>query len=214
MGKVQPRSPAEIRRRRLTLLVFMLLVCNFAVDALVLRKMRAAKFAQEPRTMRVETSLGPQLPSEGLRDQFDRPFRLTDAPARWSLLFFGFTRCPDVCPATMQILAEAWRQLDDAPKVRERSRVVLVSVDPTDDAASLRTYVGAFDPSFIGVRGEETAVATLTSKAGVLVETRGMGIEHSGAVLLVDPSGRAVRVFTPPLDASELATALRSSVER
>lgn len=214
MPSDSPRPPAETRRRRLILLVFALLVVNFAVDALVLRKMRAAKLAQEPRAVRIETGLGPQLPSEGLRDQFDRPFRLTDAPPRWSLLFFGFTRCPDICPATMQVLADAWRLLDDAPKVRERSRVVLVSVDPADDAASLRAYVGGFNPAFVGVHGDETAVAALTGKAGILVEAGAMGIEHSGAVLLVDPAGRAVRAYTPPLDATELATALRSSAER
>lgn len=69
-----------------------------------------------------------------------------------TLLFFGYTYCPDVCPVHMATLSAALREV--APEVREMVRVVFVSVDPARDTPErLRQWLSAFDPSFVGVRG-------------------------------------------------------------
>ena len=87
-------------------------------------------------------------------------------PARlqnhWSLLFFGFTHCPDVCPTTLGMLAQTEKTLADLP-AEQRPQIVLVSVDPQRDSPEqLASYVRFFSPSFTGVTGSQEAIDKFT----------------------------------------------------
>jgi protein SCO1/2 len=144
------------------------------------------------------------VPEFALVDQDGRPFRRSDLAGRWSLLFFGFTHCPDVCPSTLATLAAARRELADLPEPL-RPRVVLVTVDPERDTAeALKTYVAFFDPSFTGVTGEAAAISTLTAQLGVAVrqgprdEDGNYTVDHTAAVFLVDPDGALAGIFSTP----------------
>ncbi len=136
-----------------------------------------------------------------LVDQDGAPFdqgRLAGAP---SLLFFGFTHCPDVCPQTLALLA----QLDHDPPVADL-RTVFVTVDPArDDVAALKAYVGAFSPRMIGLTGSDEAIDGLLKSAGALRERHdlpggGYTMDHSAIIFLLDREARLVAVFSPPLD--------------
>ncbi len=95
-------------------------------------------------------------PDFTLTDQNGQPFRLSDQRGKVVLLNFGYTNCPDVCPVTLADLAKA-RQLLGADA--NRVEVVFVTIDPQRDTPErLRTYLGAFDPTFIGVTGAATAM--------------------------------------------------------
>lgn len=144
-----------------------------------------------------------------LVDQDGAPFdrqRLAGAP---SLLFFGFTHCPDVCPQTLALLA----QLDHDPPVADL-RTILVTVDPArDDAAALKAYVGAFSPRMIGLTGTDEAIDSLLKSAGALRARHdqpggGYTMDHSATVFLLDREARLVAVFTPPLDPPALRSDL------
>jgi protein SCO1/2 len=135
-----------------------------------------------------------------LSDQDGRPFdqaRLTGAP---SLLFFGFTHCPDVCPQTLALLA----QLDHDPPLAAL-RTLLVTVDPErDDVASMKRYVGAFSPRMTGLTGADEQIDALmrsvgAARARVPLPGGGYSVDHSATVFLIDRDGRLVAVFTPPL---------------
>ena len=119
----------------------------------------------------------------------------------WSFVFFGFTRCPDVCPTTLSVMAQAERRL---AATGASFKGVLVSVDPErDDRESLSTYVRAFSERFLGVRGELTELAKFARQVHVVFakvpDNRivsgtgsaegGFTVDHSGNIVVIDPRG-------------------------
>jgi len=136
-----------------------------------------------------------------LVDQDGAPFDLQRLAGAPSLLFFGFTHCPDVCPQTLALLA----QLDHDPPVADL-RTLLVTVDPArDDVAAMKAYVGAFSPRMIGLTGPDEAIDGLMKNLGAArlkQEQPGGGytMDHSATVFLTDRQARLVAVFTPPFD--------------
>lgn len=160
----------------------------------------------------VATLLQPPRPVSHLSlvDQDGQPFEITRLKNRWSLLFFGFTHCPDVCPATLSVLAQVETQLQDLSD-SQRPQIVLVSVDPQRDTPEqLKKYVGFFSPTFLGATGSEEQVAAFTRAMNVPVMTRPLGeghytVDHSAAIFLIDPSGALHALFSTPHDAAKIA---------
>ncbi len=111
------------------------------------------------------------------------------------LVFFGFTRCPDVCPITLGVLARAYQSL--TPQQREQVQVQLVSVDPQHDTpAVLRQYLNRFDPSFRGFTGTE-AQTQQAAKSFYVMNTRSSNntILHGEEVAVLDKQGHYRRVY-------------------
>ena len=107
------------------------------------------------------------------------------------LMSFGFTNCAAVCPVTLATLAEAKRALGDEGRVVQ---VLFVSVDPErDDATRMRTYVAAFDPTFLGVTGAAEDLATMRKAYGVTADRHASGdtyvMDHTSSVFLIDRAG-------------------------
>jgi protein SCO1/2 len=133
--------------------------------------------------------------------------RLKGAP---TLVYFGFTHCPDVCPVTLLELAQVVKT-----GVVAGLRVVFISVDPARDTPSqLAQYVHAFDPDFIGLTGTPAMLQSVTHRFGVAflrVNLPGgdYTMDHSSTIFLLDARGRNVAVFTPPYDAKSLTADLR-----
>jgi protein SCO1 len=115
-----------------------------------------------------------------------------------TLVYFGYTHCPDVCPTTMADIAQALRQSSAA--VRRKVSVVFVTVDPYRDSAPvLRRWLNGFDTSFIGLRGSLAQVITAQRAAGLpvsRVSRNGKTIEHSAEVLAYTPDGIAHVLYT------------------
>jgi protein SCO1/2 len=133
--------------------------------------------------------------------------RLQGAP---TLVYFGYTRCPDVCPVTLLQLAQVVKT-----GVVPGLRVLFITVDPARDTpAQLAQYVHAFDPDFIGVTGTAAMVQTLAHRFGVAflrVDLPGgdYSLDHSSTIFLMDSRGRNVAVFTAPYDVKSLTADLR-----
>jgi protein SCO1/2 len=136
--------------------------------------------------------------------------RLKGAP---TLVYFGYTHCPDVCPVTLLQLAQVVKS-----GVVPGLRVVFITVDPARDTpAQLAQYVHAFDPDFIGLTGTAAMVQTMAHRFGVAflrVDLPGgdYGLDHSSTIFLMDARGRNVAVFTPPYDVKSLTADLRRTV--
>jgi protein SCO1 len=150
------------------------------------------------------------LPAVELVDEHGRPFRPHDFAGHWSLLYFGYTYCPDVCPLTLVALAAMKSQLP-AP-LAQRVEYYLVSVDPQRDTpARLREYVAYFDPSFHGLTGTPDALAALAEATYTLFEVPNEPdgdnylVSHSSNVVLLDPAGQLYALFTPPQDPATMA---------
>jgi protein SCO1/2 len=133
-----------------------------------------------------------------LTDHTGRARGLEDFRGKAVVLFFGFTRCPDVCPTTLADAAQAMRQLGP---VAERVQVVLVTVDPERDTGEvLAKYVTAFDARFLGLRGDLEATRRAAKEFKVYFEKRpgkspqDYSIDHSAQSYVLDPQGR-LRLF-------------------
>ena len=127
-----------------------------------------------------------------LGDTQGRARHLEDFRGKAVVLFFGFTRCPDVCPTTLAEVAAAVKSLGpDA----ERVQVVFVTLDPERDTRqALAEYVRAFDPRFIALRGDEAATQRVAKDFKIYYEKRKQGatytIDHSAQAYVIDPQGR------------------------
>jgi protein SCO1/2 len=145
-----------------------------------------------------------------LTDHLGQPFGNLQLQGHPSLLFFGFTHCPDVCPTTLALLANLARR-QPLPGLQ----LIFVTVDPArDDTAMLRNYVTAFSPAMIGLRGEDAALDPLmTSLAAVRFVQQGPGasytVDHSSTLYLIDAQGRLAAVFTPPFALAALEADLK-----
>jgi protein SCO1 len=150
-----------------------------------------------------------------LTDEAGRPFTRHDLQGRPTLVFFGFTHCPDVCPTTLAKLARIVKAAA-VPGLR----VLLVSVDPARDRPEqLRQYVHAFDAQFKGATGDEAQIERLAHEFGVAVARVDLGggdytVDHSATVFLLDAEARRVAVFTPPFEIQPFAADLRAVSDR
>jgi protein SCO1/2 len=149
----------------------------------------------------------PALPAVALIDQSGHPYATGDLEGRFSLMFFGFTHCPDVCPITLQVLAETRAALAET----EAPQVLFVSVDPRRDTPErIAAYLASFDPAFRGVTAELEALDPLLKQLGVLVQTHGSGdgtytVTHNSTVYLIGPRAELLAVFSGPHEAQAIA---------
>ena len=147
-----------------------------------------------------------------LIDDAGRPFSAAQLRGRPSLVFFGFTHCPDVCPTTLVKLA----QVKKSGAIADL-RVLLVSIDPQRDTPPvLSQYVHAFDPQFIGLTGDPAAINKVAADFGVAVERVELPggdytMDHSATLYLLDNHVREVAVFTPPFDVKQISRDLRTA---
>ena len=150
-----------------------------------------------------------------LTDHRGLSFTGDDLTGRWTLIFFGFTHCPDICPTTMAELAELKSQLADTEA--SDARVVMVSVDPARDTPDrLAQYVPYFHPDFIGVTGEFADILSVAQRLNapfrkVSEPDGGYQMEHSANVMLMNPRGDYHGFFRAPLDIPKMRVTLRST---
>lgn len=137
------------------------------------------------------------------------PFSRAQLTDGWTLWFFGFTNCPDICPMTLVTLDLVDKALADAGAARPR--VVMMSVDPARDTPErLAEYVPYFNEDFVGVTGSMGEVRQLTERLGIIVQyTAGDGdhytVDHSSQLMLMGPDGLVYAVLPSPHEPSALA---------
>ena len=156
-----------------------------------------------------------KIPEFNLVDQNGEAFTHSRLEGVWTLIFFGFTHCPDVCPTTMAFLNEFMGSLEGTEA--EDTQVVMVSVDPARDTIEiLAEYVPYFNPAFIGVTGEfldvhrfATALNTPFRKAPG--QGKDYQVDHSANVVLVNPRGDYHGFFRAPLDLGKMKVTYRSA---
>jgi len=155
---------------------------------------------------------GRSLPAFRLVDQNGQPVSAAHLEGKWSLLFFGYTFCPDICPATLAELRELRGKLP--AELLQRLRVVLVSVDPARDTPEqLARYVGYFAADFQGWTGELDEIQRLSSRLGIPFipadnSKPGYTVSHSGNLALIAPDGKQQGFIRAPLNTARLVAAL------
>jgi protein SCO1/2 len=150
-------------------------------------------------------------PDTMLSDTEGRPFSLASSTdKRLTLIFFGYTHCPDECPTTMATLASAMLQLDAAD--RDDVQVVFVTTDPARDTGPvIRHWLDHFDPSFVGVTGPLPKIKHVAETLGVPVSqgrrlpSGGYDVTHGTQVLALDGTNTVPVVWTLGATAPEFA---------
>ncbi len=151
----------------------------------------------------------------GLVDHTGAPFTNDSLKDQWTLVFFGFTYCPDVCPTTMAFLNGFLKDLEGT-EVSQDTKVVMVTVDPARDTVEkLADYVPWFNPEFVGVTGEfmdlhRFATALNTPFRKVPGQDENYQVDHSANVILINPKGDYHGFFKAPLDAAKMKLTYRS----
>ena len=150
------------------------------------------------------------MPDVTLTDGTGRPYNLVASPSKpVTLLFFGYTHCPDVCITVLADVASALSRVDAS--ARSQIQVVFVTTDPSRDTAKrIRTYLDRFDPSFIGLTGDIATIKKAAGRVGVEMEGRkklpsgGYEVGHGAQVIGFDKSRQGVVLWTPSTPIADL----------
>jgi protein SCO1/2 len=153
------------------------------------------------------------------------PFQLTDQSGKrvsdkdfrghYMLIYFGYSFCPDVCPTTLAVMAQALEKLGDQSR---RITPILITIDPERDTPKvLEDYVKAFGPSFVGLTGSADAIKDVEKKYRVYAVKRPLeggnyGMDHSSVIYLMGPDGKLVSFYDEAISPDDLAKDLRAKI--
>ena len=130
---------------------------------------------------------------------------------KWSIVFFGYTHCPDVCPITLQVMKNVVTKLEEQNK--EAPQIVFMSVDPVRDTSEImKNYISFFNEDFVGITGDVNSVHSLTRSLGIVAsftanaeDPENYIVDHTASLLLIDPQKRVRGKITPPHEAATIA---------
>ena len=145
-------------------------------------------------------------------------FTKSDLKGKWTLMYFGFTRCPDECPTTMYQMSKLVKVLREKEFPLEDKQWVLVSIDPERDSADdIDKYAKGFDQDFVGVVNSRPMLLSLATQLSVNnVMPSGNAMDHShldnhvNNIILLNPKGEFAGIFRPPFDISRLSLTYQS----
>ncbi|MCK5880685.1 MAG: SCO family protein [Sinobacterium sp.] len=147
-----------------------------------------------------------------LLDKNAKPFTKADLKGSWSLVFFGFTHCPDVCPTTLATLNQFYQQMKKEPANRvllDSTRIILVSVDPAKDTPQvLKNYVTYFNPNFNALTGEFISIYNFATNLNApfkkVVQGSDYTVDHSAYIFVLNAHGDFQGFIKPPIDVASL----------
>jgi protein SCO1/2 len=155
-----------------------------------------------------------EIPAFNLTDETGQSFNNSQLQDKWSLIFFGYTSCPDICPTTLQNLNFIY---EDLITIANNSQVLLVSVDPKRDTQErLAQYITYFNPDFKALRAEHDVLFpfsrnlglmyAITDKDGNTSNEDDYWVDHSASLVLINPEGKIEAIFKPEQEVGELPT--------
>ncbi|WXL26108.1 SCO family protein [Ectopseudomonas mendocina] len=196
--------------------VFVLIAIVALVLGLTVNKVMNSKGQADPTALLdAGIVLLPQsrsLPALTMTNQDGQPVQLDQLKGKWSLLFFGYTFCPDICPATLAQVRQLQGQLP--AEALAQLQTILVTVDPARDSPEqLKKYLGFFDAGFTGLTGsldDTQKLANAVSIPFIPADTskENYTVDHSGNLVLVGPDGRQRGFIRAPINNEKLAAQL------
>jgi protein SCO1 len=140
-----------------------------------------------------------------LTDHNNMPFSLSRLKNRWSIIFFGYTHCPDICPTVLGDMAALFEQLRLDKKIYNNSQGIFISVDPGRDTPELlKEYVAYFNEDFTGVTGEPDQIKKLSKQLGAVYlispekdEDGDYQVFHTSSLFLINPKGEFFAILKP-----------------
>jgi len=196
--------------------VFVLVAIVALVLGLTVNKVLSSRSQSDPAALLdAGIVLLPQnrsLPALTLTNQDGQPVAVDQLKGDWTLLFFGYTFCPDICPATLAQLRQLQGQLPE--ETLARLKVVMVSVDPhRDTPEQLSKYLNYFDAGFKGLTGEETTLQKFANSVSIPyipadTSKENYTVDHSGNLVIIGPDGTQRGFIRAPINNAKLAAQL------
>jgi len=158
------------------------------------------------------------LPELSLTNQDGQTVAVDQLKDQWSLLFFGYTFCPDICPATLAQLRQLQGQLP--PATLSKLRIIMVTVDPhRDTPEQLKKYLDYFDAGFIGLTGEQATIQKLANGVSIPfipadTSKENYTVDHSGNLVLLGPDGKQRGFIRAPINNAKLVAQLPGVLDR
>ena len=147
------------------------------------------------------------------KDQAGKLYTLADLEGKWTLLFFGYTYCPDVCPTTLNVLTSVSEQLKASPGSNKDVQVVFVSVDPQRDKPKVfAKYLSYFQDDFIGITAGQDKIRAFADQFGAMffkeqeVDPGNYLMAHTSSIFLVNSVAEIVASFSPPHEPDTIAS--------
>ena len=211
-GKQGAATGQATRSRWISIVVAVILMASIGVAAVLLWQ----RFGPRP---------GPQFgiaingvtATEDFRldSTLGHPVSLSDYADRYTVLYFGYTTCPDICPTTLADLSKAETLLGDTAN---RMQIFFVTVDPERDTVDrMRDYLAFFSPSFVGLNGGLAETERIAGQFGVVYEKQYVSesatdylMDHTSAVVVLDPERRPLIMFPYGVTAEQIADDLRA----
>ncbi len=196
------------------LLIFGFILLGFGASTALSEYIKKPISPQSPGTTATVLPEPLEIPEFNLQDHTGQVFVRDNFKGKWTLIFFGYTHCPDVCPMTLSVLDTTYKNLQQSGE-DTMPQVVFVSVDPERDSKDvLAEYVTYFNPEFLGVSGEMDQLQALIKSLGIFFSaeiensaeaTNSYQVNHSVSILLIDPGARLRALISPPHNAKEIA---------
>jgi len=152
-----------------------------------------------------------------LVDTSGAAFNRQSLTGQWTALFPGFTHCPDICPTTLGVLRDVVQKLETP--ARSQWQIVFLTVDPSRDTPkAMAQYVNYFSEDFIGVTGEMDEIDGLTKDLSIAyrytpVEEGGYTVDHTAAIVLINPQGEVAGYLQPPYQPERIAADMRATLD-
>jgi protein SCO1/2 len=150
-----------------------------------------------------------------LSDQYGQPFNLDSLKDHWSMIFIGFTTCPDVCPVTLSNLEAVRAELGLRLSPDRIPRIIFLAVDPQRDAPVLKEYLAYFHPEYVGISGEVEQIDSLINSLKAFYrldkktpDDQAYEVLHTAFVSVINPDGQMVAKLNPPFQPHKTANSL------
>jgi protein SCO1/2 len=150
----------------------------------------------------------------------DNAFTLDNFKDQWTLVYFGYTYCPDICPTTLNDIVRVYNRLADEPGITQNLKTLLISVDPDRDTPKrLQEYVTFFQSDFLAATGDKEMIARVAKDFAAFYkvhepdENGNYPVDHSSTVSLVNPDGKIAAIFIGIADANQVADDLLNIIK-
>lgn len=187
----------------------LILTSMFAISTIYLSSINNGKFSGLLSEVVVTPAI--KVQSVNLVDHNNDIVNIERLNKRWTFVFFGYTNCPDVCPATIAQLKVIKRGIKNNTNHMDKTQFFFVSVDPQRDTSDiLSRYMKYFDPSFIGMTGSKKSIQYLEQQLGSFHRIGNKNsdgdysVQHSAEIFLIDSDARLVAKFQPPMNTDKI----------
>jgi cytochrome oxidase Cu insertion factor (SCO1/SenC/PrrC family) len=197
-------------RNRQALLPYLLLVAAVAGGVLWYESEQVPGLGRVVTTGQADVGGPFQLTDQHGKRAGDKDFR-----GRYMLIYFGYSFCPDVCPTTLAVIAQA---LDRLGQRSHQVVPIFITIDPERDTPKvLDDYMKAFGPSFVGLTGSATEIKDVEKRYRVYAVKKPLpggsyGMDHSSVIYLMGPDGKMVSFYDEAVSPDELAKDLRAKI--